>query len=340
MSSPTLPLIKDPRMKAGNFANLNGRRYHYILGLPTVPVRATIFLVHGWPDLSIGWRYQIPLLVSQGLRVVALDMMGYGLTESPECPPESLHLYGFRRAADDIATLASQLQPPAPRIILGGHDWGGAVVYRVAQWHPHLVSALFSVCTPPPPLGDRFMSTEEVAKRAPNFGYQLHLASGDIERRVRSKDELRGFLNAMFGGKPPKGEVPFSPEKGLNLETMQKCGKSRLIGDEELDYYADQYARNGLHGPCNWYRTRKANFEDEKNLDRPATIKCPVLFILASKDNVLTRSVAQGIEKTIPNLTQREVDAGHWALWQATEQVNTHVIEWLDSAVFGGKSSL
>jgi pimeloyl-ACP methyl ester carboxylesterase len=36
--------------------------------------------IHGWPDLAIGWRYQIPLLLSLGLRVVAPDMMGYGGT--------------------------------------------------------------------------------------------------------------------------------------------------------------------------------------------------------------------------------------------------------------------
>lgn len=38
--------------------------------------------VHGWPDLSLGWRYQIPLLVNLGFRVVVPDMMGYGGTVS------------------------------------------------------------------------------------------------------------------------------------------------------------------------------------------------------------------------------------------------------------------
>lgn len=38
--------------------------------------------IHGWPDLSMGWRYQIPLLVNLGFRVVAPDMMGYGGTVS------------------------------------------------------------------------------------------------------------------------------------------------------------------------------------------------------------------------------------------------------------------
>lgn len=36
-------------------------------------------------------------------------------------PPNSLHLYGYKRAADDIAALAKELN--APKIILGGHDW-------------------------------------------------------------------------------------------------------------------------------------------------------------------------------------------------------------------------
>jgi len=36
-------------------------------------------------------------------------------------PPESMQMYGLKRAADDIAALAKQLD--APHIILGGHDW-------------------------------------------------------------------------------------------------------------------------------------------------------------------------------------------------------------------------
>jgi hypothetical protein len=36
--------------------------------------------IHGWPDLSIGWRYQIPFLLDMGFRVVAPDLMGFGGT--------------------------------------------------------------------------------------------------------------------------------------------------------------------------------------------------------------------------------------------------------------------
>jgi soluble epoxide hydrolase/lipid-phosphate phosphatase len=70
----------------------------------------------------MGWRYQIPLLVDMGMRVVAPDMMGYGnFQDAPKVPPNSIKLYGLKRASDDIAALAKEVN--APQIILGGHDW-------------------------------------------------------------------------------------------------------------------------------------------------------------------------------------------------------------------------
>jgi soluble epoxide hydrolase/lipid-phosphate phosphatase len=144
-------------------ANLNGVTYSYILAEPKGQPLSTVFLVHGWPDLSLGWRYQVPLLVSLGLRVVVPDMMGYGGTDAPESPT----FYTYKRASDDLAELAKQIG--ASSIILGGHDWGGAVVYRFALRYPKLVSAVISVCTPFAPPRKDFID----ATVLPNFKYQV-----------------------------------------------------------------------------------------------------------------------------------------------------------------------
>ncbi|KAL9066729.1 MAG: hypothetical protein Q9157_007055 [Trypethelium eluteriae] len=160
--------------------------------------------------------------------------MGYGQTAAPTAPPASLHLYGFKRAADDIAELARQLG--CSSIMLGGHDWGGAVVYRVAQWYPQLVAALFSVCTPYFPLASSYVSTQEVVRAVPQFAYQLHLASGELERRLTTKGEIRGFLNAMYGGRSQTGEVAFDPFKGVDFEVLERVEKTKLVGDDrEVD---------------------------------------------------------------------------------------------------------
>jgi soluble epoxide hydrolase/lipid-phosphate phosphatase len=43
------------------------------------------------------------------------------MKDAPKVPPNSISLYGLKRASDDIAALAKEVG--APKIILGGHDW-------------------------------------------------------------------------------------------------------------------------------------------------------------------------------------------------------------------------
>ena len=174
------------------------------------------------------------MLVDNGLRVIALDMMGYGGTDAPQVPPNSIHLYGFKRAADDIEELARQLG--TSKIILGGHDWGGAVVYRVAQYKPRLVTALFSVCTPYPVLTSTYRSNEDIVKNSQlQFAYQLHLASGEVENTLKTRAQIREFLNALYGGKSKTGDVAFDPFKGVNFEALSKVEKSKLVSDNVSD---------------------------------------------------------------------------------------------------------
>jgi hypothetical protein len=55
------PLVpNDPRVES-KFFHVPGTdiRYHYLLGRPTGPATATILLLHGFPDLAMGWRYQV-----------------------------------------------------------------------------------------------------------------------------------------------------------------------------------------------------------------------------------------------------------------------------------------
>ena len=37
-----------------------------------------LIFVHGWPELSISWRHQLPALAAIGFRCIAPDMRGYG----------------------------------------------------------------------------------------------------------------------------------------------------------------------------------------------------------------------------------------------------------------------
>jgi soluble epoxide hydrolase/lipid-phosphate phosphatase len=134
-----------------------------------------------------------------------------------------LHIYSIKRAADDILELAKHLG--APNIILGGHDWGGFVVYRTAQWYPELVTHVFSVCTPYAAPSKHFISLAEMVNGPlPQFGYQMQLARPELEANVKSYDQVRNFLKALYGGKSEQGNPCFRPETGIDLVALETIG--------------------------------------------------------------------------------------------------------------------
>ena len=77
---------------------------------------------------------------------------------------------------------------------------------------------------------NKFMSTEDLVRGPlPQFAYQLHLASGEVEKSVKDEQSLRQFLKGVYGARGPNGELEFDPEKGLIIENLPKMVESRLI---------------------------------------------------------------------------------------------------------------
>ncbi|RWQ94641.1 epoxide hydrolase [Paecilomyces variotii] len=332
MAIDKINVHNDPRVQRLT-AQVNGKTYGYLLAQPeNGQYKDTIFLLHGFPDLSMGWRYQIPLLISFGLRVVVPDCLGYGRTDAPQWTPENERLYGFRKLADDIKELAKQLG--SEKIILGGHDWGAALVYRIALYHRDLVTHLFAVCVPYIPPMPQYISHEDLVRtRLPNFAYQLQFKSGEVEKAVKTKEEIKQFLLALYGGRTEDGQWGFSTEKGILFDRLGRLGSSKLLEDEELNYYVDEFSRNGIHGPLNWYRTRDVNYKDELSISNPQ-IDIPVLMIQALRDTALPPHMGQGMGKFVPNLIVEQVDTSHWALWEKPGEVNAILEMWFKDVVF------
>ena len=331
----------DPRVSLRS-AHVNGYTYGYIYAPRSTSAanRGTIVLVHGFPDISFGWRYQIPYLTSLGLDVIAPDCMGYGRTDAP---PDTLADYTYRRISDDVAGLCKQLG--LSEVILGGHDWGGAIVYRIAMYYPQLIKALFVLCTPynqPNPVYTPLKV--QVNTKLPNFGYQLHFASGELETACGNHPTgIRQFLMNMYGARTPKGEFAFSSENGVDLPRQRQLQKpSRLISEKELDYYVQEFSRHGLHGPLNWYRTQERNFTDEyemffkngKDTSKRVGVEQECLFVLALKDQALRPWMAEKMKDRIPRLTRKDANAGHWVHWERSNEVNEMIGEWLKNKVF------
>lgn len=315
----------DPRAQSTT-ATIRGKTYHYLHAKPSGTPRGTILLVHGWPDLAFGWRYQVPYLLSLGLQVIVPDMLGYGGTDAPQ----DLALYSLKSVNDDLAELVRQIIGPDEQIILGGHDWGGMVVWRFALWHPEMLKGVFSICTPYAPVLPDFVDIPQLIQRLPNFTYQAQLAGPDVEREIGSDPaKIRGLLSGVYGARGSDGELVFTVNKGVHFENLDKMGKSPLLSDEEIDYYVDQYARNGVRGPLNWYRTRKVNYEEELALlkdGQQPKVQPPSMLVAARGDAALPPRMAKGMEVFFEKVKILEVDGSHWSLWEpSAAETNAHI---------------
>lgn len=105
--------------------------FYTVQGPSTAP---PLLLLHGWTCDSHDWSFQIPALVAQGLRVVALDLRGHGRSSAPEGS------YSFDTLTGDIAALIRHLNL-AP-VVLVAHSMSTVLSSLIAVEHPELVRAL------------------------------------------------------------------------------------------------------------------------------------------------------------------------------------------------------
>lgn len=84
--------------------------------------KQTVFLIHGWPLSHQIFEYQINLLTDCGYRVIALDLRGFGRSDTPVCG------YSYDQMSADIFQIVRQLC--LKNFILVGFSMGGAIALR------------------------------------------------------------------------------------------------------------------------------------------------------------------------------------------------------------------
>src|SRR5262249_44920408 len=101
-----------------------------------------IVFIHGWPELSISWRHQLPALAALGFRAIAPDMRGYGRSSIYSRHED----YAQEPIVRDMVELLDSLG--RRRAVWVGHDWGSPVVWNLASHHPDRCDAVANLCVP------------------------------------------------------------------------------------------------------------------------------------------------------------------------------------------------
>lgn len=84
--------------------------------------KQTVFLIHGWPLSHRIFEYQINLLTDCGYRVVAVDLRGFGRSDTPADG------YSYDRMSADVFHIVRKLC--LKNFILIGFSMGGAIALR------------------------------------------------------------------------------------------------------------------------------------------------------------------------------------------------------------------
>ncbi|KAF9547819.1 Bifunctional epoxide hydrolase 2 [Mortierella hygrophila] len=286
------------------YTTLGGHKYHYVEEGDSN--NQTVVLIHGFPDLWYGWRYQIRHLVSQGFHVIAVDDLGSGETDQPKCVGLDVEPYSSKNLATNLVELLDQLN--VDKAVFIGHDWGSFIAWKAGMYFPERCHAIISIGNPHRQPTVSPTGTKELAAENPLFFYMPEFEGSEIESWFdgNAKTFATGFFNMVYGGKP-----------GTNAQEKQ--------------YYIDTFSRTSFHGALNYYRAFLINHKDElPYVGKPYTV--PSLLIKAEGDQILTPDYVRGVPYDLfVDLEQSSiVVGGHYVQNEAADEVNQELTRYLN----------
>ena len=308
------------------------------------PDATPIIFVHGWPELSISWRHQLPVFAGLGFRAIAPDMRGYGRSSTYSRHED----YAQEHIVADMIELLDALG--AKKAVWVGHDWGAPVVWGVAQHHPDRCHGVANLCVPyipdgfaPEnliPLADRSVYPEAQFPAA-QWDYQLFYRENFAAAHEGFERDIRATVKALFRTGNPAGRGQpavtaavranqgwFGPGQGApNLPRDEA-----VLTEEDEDRYTAALMRTGFFGPDSWYVNSEANVAFAARAEPTWRLTMPTLFLHAAYDYVcetIDSRLAEPMRAYCTNLTEATVQSGHWMAQEKPMQVNAALAKWL-----------
>jgi soluble epoxide hydrolase/lipid-phosphate phosphatase len=297
------------------YLTINNIRYHYVdEGFSN----EFVLLLHGWPDLWYGYRYQI-MELKKRYRIICPDLIGFGETDKPD-GRISLDRYTFKSVCEDVILLMEQVGALNFHVI--SHDWGGMLGWRMSQYFPDRVLSLVSICTAFQATHPEYIPLDVLIEKLPNLAYQKVLSEFDTDHELDAN--VSDFFDTMF---QPLSK-PFVPSNDLIKWFIPK---NKLSNQQDMSYHKEMYKKGGFHGGLNWYRTRELNHIQETEA-KIGKVKCPAMMIIATRDEYLVPSMAKNVKKHVPQCHFETIDATHWAMIEKPNEINAMLLKWLQQS--------
>ncbi len=259
-----------------------------------------VLLLHGFPELSLSWRRQLPALAAAGFRAVAPDLRGYGRSGGREGP------FDLRTLAADVAGMVGALGRERAAVV--GHDWGGAVAWGAAGHQPQVVERLAILNSPHPSALRRelFRNPRQLLRSWYMLFFQIPL----LPEWLLARDGAARVGRMLRGGAHVRAAFPWE-ETAPYRQAFREPGAARAA----LGYY-------------------RAAFRGRKGGPRARPIAAPTLVVWGARDRFLGREtiapakMARFFAGAGPEIVFIE-GAGHFVQNEAPEEVNRALLDFL-----------
>ena len=262
-------------------------------GLPDAP---TVLMLHGFPSSSRMWEPLLPLLADK-YHLIAPDYPGFG---SSDAPSSSSFTYTFDNLANVVDQLTVKLGITS--YVLFMQDYGGPVGFRVALAHPERISAI-------------------IIQNA--VSHEQGLSPLWDARRKYWADPVHELANL---------KANFT---SLEATRLRHVGSSPRPERYDPDTWTDEFAFLSRPGQADIqatlfldYRTNVASYPLWQKWLRE--VQPPTLVVWGKYDPSFTVAGATAYGDDVPKAEIHFLDAGHFALDEASDDIALLVRNFLE----------
>jgi len=292
----------------------------------------TIVFLHGFPEYWGTWHEQLNYF-SNNYRVIAPDLPGYNLSDKPS----ELSFYAVPNLINFIAKFISLISPDQ-QVYLVAHDWGGAIAWPLAAFHPQLINKLIILNAAHPSTFTREMINNPIQRQKSAYIHELISVSSES---LLSKNNFH-YLS----------------------EKMMVAARADIFNDESKAKYRKVWSQKGaVNGMLQYYRAMPqlaANDGDSSdnsidNVNNSQTslaaesivsispvkdtseIKIPniriniaTLILWGEQDQAFVNENLDNINQYVPNCTiKRFSNTSHWLQHERPDEVNIAIASFI-----------
>ena len=311
---------------AHKYTNLDGINIHYVdSGCESVSKDdvSTLVFLHGFPEYWGTWQQQLECF-SDDFRVIAPDLPGYNLSDKPT----DLHFYSVPNLISFLAEFIATISP-SQKVYLIAHDWGGAIAWPLAAFHPQLISKLVILNAAHPSTFTREMLNNPI--QAKKSAYIHEFINNDAEDLL-SKNNYQYLSEKMLVS--VRDDVFTEKAKDKYRQIWSQPGAIKGM----LQYYRamPQLAKNEQSHSDEQKLTNKT---PQQNSPLKASseitipnirIDCPTLILWGEQDKAFVNEVLDGIEQYVADCSIiRFPQASHWLHHEQADEVNQAIASFI-----------